>query len=57
MAKFLNRLAARMALANLKESKNWMVTRKLICETDEGDVEFDAGEMINVGGEVGRAHV
>ena len=51
MAKFLNRLAARMALANLKESKNWMVTRRLICETDAGDVEFDAGEMINVGGD------
>ena len=51
MAKYLNRLAARMALANLKESKNWMVTRKLICETEEGDVEFDAGEMVNVGGD------
>ena len=51
MAKYLNRLAARIALANLKESKNWMITRKLICETDEGDVEFDAGEMVNVGGD------
>ena len=51
MTKYLNRLAARMALANLKESKNWMVTRKLICETEEGDVEFDAGEMVNVGGD------
>lgn len=51
MAKYLNRLAARMALANLKESKNWMVTRKLICETVDGNAEFDAGEMINVGGD------
>jgi len=49
MAKYLNRLASRIALAKLHESKNWMVTRKLICETDEGDMEFDAGEMINVG--------
>jgi uncharacterized protein with PIN domain len=51
MAKFLNRLACRLALANLKESKNWIVTRKLICETDEGDVEFEAGDSIEVGGD------
>lgn len=51
MAKFLNRLAARAALAKLHESKNWIVTRKLICETEEGDVEFDAGDMVNVGGD------
>ena len=51
MAKYLNRLAARVARAKLQESKNWIVTRKLICETDEGDVEFDAGETIDVGGD------
>lgn len=51
MAKYLNRLAARVALAKLKESKNWIVTRNLICETDEGDVEFNKGEMVNVGGD------
>ena len=44
MAKYLNRLNARLALAKLQESKNWIVTRKLICETDSGDFEFDAGD-------------
>lgn len=51
MAKFLNRLNARLARAKLQESKNWMITKSLICETEEGDVEFDAGEMVNVGGD------
>lgn len=51
MAKYLNRLNARLALAKLQESKNWIVTRKLICETDSGDVEFDAGDSIEVGGD------
>lgn len=51
MAKYLNRLAAKIALAKLKESKSWIVTKKLICETEEGDVEFDAGEEINIGGD------
>ena len=49
MAKYLNRLMARAALAKLHESKNWIVTRKLICETEAGDMEFDAGEVINAG--------
>lgn len=53
MAKYTNRLKARLAYARLcesaKEGKNWIVTRKLILETEEGDVSFDAGEEVEVG--------
>lgn len=53
MAKYTNRLKARLAYARLcesaKESKNWIVTRKLILETEEGDVSFDAGEEVEIG--------
>lgn len=53
MAKYTNRLKARLAYARLcesaKEGKNWIVTRKLILETEEGDVSFDAGEEVEIG--------
>ena len=53
MAKYTNRLKARLAYVRLcesaKEGKNWIVTRKLILETEEGDVSFDAGEEVEIG--------
>lgn len=41
MAKYLNRLSARLARQALAESKAWVVSKKLILETDEGDVELE----------------
>lgn len=53
MAKYTNRLKARLAYARLcesaKEGKNWIVTRKLILETEEGDLELNKGEQIEIG--------
>ncbi len=53
MAKFLKRLSARVAREALRESakeaKNWIVSRKLILETEEGDIEFDKGETVEIG--------
>ena len=49
MAKYLNRLAARLAREALRESKAWVVSKKLILETDEGDVELEKGDMVDLG--------
>lgn len=53
MAKFLNRLKARLAREILtesaKEGKNWIVSKKLIMETEEGDVEALPGDTVEVG--------
>ena len=49
MAKYLNRLAARLARQKIAESKAWVVSKKLILETDEGDVELEKGDMIDLG--------
>ena len=53
MAKYLNRLKARLAHEVLRESakegKNWIVSRKLILETDEGDLELDKGDEVELG--------
>ena len=49
MAKYLNRLAARLAREKMSESKAWVVSKKLILETDEGDVELEKGDMIDLG--------
>ena len=53
MAKFLNRLAARTAMERLREAanegRNWIVTKKLILETEEGDLEIDPAETVEVG--------
>lgn len=51
--KYTNRLKARLAREKLaeaaKEGRNWIVTRKLILETEEGDAEFEAGDSIEIG--------
>ena len=51
--KYTNRLKARLARNKLvesaKEGKNWIVTRKLILETEEGEAEFEAGDNIEIG--------
>ena len=49
MAKYLNRLSARLARTKLSESKAWVVSKKLILETDEGDVELEKGDMVDLG--------
>ena len=51
--KYTNRLKARLARERLaeaaKEGRNWIVTRKLILETEEGDMEFEPGDVAEVG--------
>ena len=51
--KYTNRLKARLARERLaeaaKEGRNWIVTRKLILETEEGDMEFDSGDNVEIG--------
>lgn len=49
MAKYINRLAARLAREKLRESKAWVVSKKLILETDDGDVELEKGDMVELG--------
>ena len=49
MAKYINRLAARLAREKLAESKAWVVSKKLILETDEGDVELEKGDVVDLG--------
>lgn len=49
MAKYINRLASRLAREKLRESKSWIVTKKLILETDEGDMEFEKGDVVDLG--------
>ena len=49
MAKYLNRLSARLAREALAESKAWVVSKKLILETDEGDVELEKGDVVDLG--------
>lgn len=51
--KYTNRLKARLARERLaeaaKEGRNWIVTRKLILETEEGDMELNAGDSVEIG--------
>lgn len=58
MSKFVNRLAARVAMSKLRESaeeaKNWIVTKKLILEAEDEagepmDLELDAGDTVEIG--------
>ena len=53
MAKFLKRLSARLCREALRESakegKSWIVTKKLILETEDADIEFDKGETVEIG--------
>ncbi len=54
MAKHLNRLSAQLALKALREStangKNWIVSKGLILETDEKDIELVPGDAVEIGG-------
>lgn len=53
MSKYCRRLAARTSLLKLqeaaKEAKNWIMTKRLILETEEGDMEFEAGDAAEIG--------
>lgn len=53
MAKYINRLKARLAMEALRESaregKNWIVSKKLILEADDMDIELDKGETVEIG--------
>ena len=58
MAKFLNRLAARLGREQLRESakegKNWIVTKRLVLEAEDAegnafDAEFDKGSEVEIG--------
>lgn len=53
MSKYCKRLSARMSRNALREavdqSKNWIVSKKLILETEEGDLEFEPGEQMEIG--------
>ena len=58
MSKYLNRLAARVAMSKLRESaeeaKNWIVTKKLVLEAEDEagepmDLELDSGDQIEIG--------
>lgn len=54
MSKYVNRLLARLGRDSLRESakegKNWIVSKKLILETDEGDFEFEKNDEVEIGG-------
>lgn len=53
MAKFLNRLKARMGREALRESakegKSWIVSKRLILETEDGQFELDKGDVVEIG--------
>lgn len=53
MSKYLRRLAAKNALNALRESakegKSWIVSKKLILETEDENLELDAGDTVDVG--------
>ena len=62
MAKFLNRLAARLGREQLRESakegKNWIVTKRLVLEAEDAegnafDAEFDKGSEVEILEEAG----
>lgn len=53
MSKYLRRLAAKSALSTLRESakegKSWIVSKKLILETEDEDLELEVGDTVEVG--------
>lgn len=53
MSKYLNRLKARLAMQKLVESakqgKNWIVTKKLVLEAEDADLELEPGDSVEVG--------
>lgn len=57
MGKYLNRFAARNGLESLRESakegKKWIVSKKLVLEAEDENIEFEKGEEIEVGNKDG----
>lgn len=58
MSKYLTRLSARIAREKLRESKDWIVTKKLVLEAEDEagepmDLELDAGDSISIGSDEG----
>ena len=47
--KYLARLRARQALDALRESKAWIASKKLVLETEEGDLEIEKGQQVILG--------
>lgn len=47
--KYLARFRARQALDKLKESKAWIASKKLVLETEEGDLEIEKGQQVVLG--------
>ena len=47
--KNVKRLRARLALNNLRESKAWIASKKLVLETEEGDLEINKGDQVILG--------
>jgi hypothetical protein len=47
--KQIKRMRARLALDKLKESKTWIASKKMILETDEGDLEIEKGKQVILG--------
>jgi len=53
MSKYLRRLAAKNAMNTLRESakegKSWIVSKKLILETEDENLELNAGDTVEIG--------
>ena len=47
--KQIKRMRASLALDKLKESKTWIASKKMILETDEGDLEIEKGKQVILG--------
>ena len=47
--KNVKRLRARLALNTLRESKAWIASKKLVLETEEGDLEINKGDQVILG--------
>jgi hypothetical protein len=47
--KYLARFRARQALDALRESKAWIASKKLVLETEEGDLEIEKGQQVILG--------
>ena len=47
--KYLARFRARQALDALRESKAWIASKKLVLETEEGDLEIEKGQQVVLG--------
>jgi hypothetical protein len=47
--KNVKRMRARLALNALRESKTWIASKKLVLETEEGDLEINKGDQVILG--------